>query len=443
MNPILNNAKKIRKILLSFIDTELKKNNKRNNNILIDSKSSTELSKQYQKYSDFRMEIIETYNCYQMSSTNYNNYFHVAVTYSQINNNYHVLYENKNFEKITSNDIVGSYIKGKTAKINPEPKYKKEKISYINVQQDKKKIIIGDKKIINRRKALYSSIAIPQKVLIPLDENNNSDNLNNKKTLNNLDNIPKIHNRNVNETICANKKRKLNVNFYEIKLKKYCSNLIKLKKKKTSKKSAEVKSPPIKRIQNTSTKRFTLVNETETQTTKTPNIKKIKDQPDIKSTNNKKQPKTRIFWNNPQKKPTHKRSSRAQSIKDTNILLQNLKNLNKKYGSPKKIKKQLTTQTNDSKNKEIVSQKISRKERGENVGEINSMKKVINGGVKNKRKMNPEKQTVKWNNKVFQLSNKLEHKHLVRKPLYQRANTLNKVNDVFKFKGNEIKLKEN
>ena len=73
MKEIVKNAKNIRKILLFFIDTELKKSAKKNNKILIDSKTSTELSKKYEKFSERRMEIIETYNCYQMDSINNNN----------------------------------------------------------------------------------------------------------------------------------------------------------------------------------------------------------------------------------------------------------------------------------------------------------------------------------------------------------------------------------
>ena len=39
MNAVLNNAKKIRNKLLYFIDTELRKNIKKNNILLIDSKT--------------------------------------------------------------------------------------------------------------------------------------------------------------------------------------------------------------------------------------------------------------------------------------------------------------------------------------------------------------------------------------------------------------------
>ena len=449
MNEILNTAKKIRKVLLYFIDTELKKNNKKNNNVLIDSKSSTELSKQYQQFSDYRMEMIETYNAYQMNEINNNNYFHVAVTYSKFNKNYQILYENKNFEKMTSNDIVGRYVEEKD--IKSQPKYENEKNSYIDISidnKDNKKIMIGDKKFNKRRKALYSSIAIPQNVIITFDENN-SDNLNNKKNLNNLEKDNKIHNKDGNETICVNKKRKLKVNYYEIKLKKYCSNLILLKKRKASKKGLDPKSPTKnnkKRFQ----KHLTLGASNTEQVIETPYRKKSKDskeKTESKLLNSKRQPKQKAkekLWKIPEKKNTHKRK-RAQSIKDTNLLLKTVKNLHKRnYASPKKIQKQLTNQ-NDSKNKEIISQKMTRKDRGK-IEELNEVRKMISGSIKNKRKMFGEKAVIKWNNKIFQMGNKYnfgEQPRSIRRPLYKRANTINKVHNVFHFRGNELKLKEN
>ena len=443
MKEIVKNAKNIRKILLFFIDTELKKSAKKNNKILIDSKTSTELSKKYEKFSERRMEIIETYNCYQMDSINNNNYFHVEVSYSQFNNNYHVSYENKNFEKIESNDIVGKYIKEK--KFKNKTKYNNEKNNYKDRAQDKKKIIIGDKKLNNRRKTLFSSIAIPQKAIMALDDNN-SDNLNNKKDVDKIDNYNKIHNQDGHKTICANKKRKLKANYYEIKLKKYCSTLIITKKnKRGSKKGAESKSPPTKRILKTLKKHSTL-KESGSQTLDTPNFKKSTE---IKLPNSKRQPKQKqkekILWKIPEKKATNKRA-RAHSIKDTNELLQTFKSLQKKNSSPKKIHKQLTTHTNDSKNKEIISQKIARKEKDKIFEENNGLKKMVSSGIKNKRKMFVEKATLKWSNKAFQITNKFnfgEQNRHVRKPLYKRANTINKVHNIFHFKGNELKLKDN
>ena len=444
MKEILKNAKKIRNILIYFIDTELKKNAKKNNNILIDSKSPKELSKQYQKFSDYRMEIIETYNGSQMNTNIYNNYFHVAVSYSQFNNKYNVSYENKNYEKVNSNtNIVGKYVDDMHNQ--KKFKYENEKNSYNDLPKDNnKKRIIGDKKFNHKRKSLYSSIEIPQKVITPFDENN-SDGLNNKKNMSKFDNDNKINN---NETVCVNKKRKSKVNYYENKLKKYCSNLIILKKKKISKKSIEPKSPPIKFKQKDIKKNYTL--------TDTPNIKKSKDskeKTESKQINSKTQHRKQNqkakekLWKIPEKKQTHKRT-RAQSIKDTNLLLKVVKNLHKRNASPKKLQKQLTTQQhNDSKNKEIISQKIARKERDKNLEDVNEVKKMISGSIRSKRKIfAAEKATIKWSNKAFQMGNKFnfgEQPRSLRRPLYKRANTINKVNNVFHFKGNELKFKEN
>ena len=72
---------------------------------------------------------------------------------------------------------------------------------------------------------------------------------------------------------------------------------------------------------------------------------------------------------------------------------------------------------------------------------------MISGNIRSKRKMfAAEKATIKWSNKAFQMANKFnfsEQSRNVRRPLYKRANTLNKVHNVFHFKGNELKFKEN
>ena len=452
MKEILKNAKKIRNILIYFIDNELKKSAKKNNNILIDSKTPKELSKQYQQFSNYRMDITETYNGSQVDTVNFTNYFHVAVSYTQFNNKYNVSYENKNYEKVNSNNIVGKYVDDIHNK--KKFKYENEKNSYKDLPIDSnKKRIIGDKKFNHKRKTLLSSIEIPQKVIIPFDENN-SDGLNNKKNMNKLENENKVNN---NETVCVNKKRKLKVNYYENKLKKYCSNLIILKRKKISKKQVETKSPPIKFKQKDLKKNFSLTKERNEQTLiETPNIKKSKDskektetkQINSKTNHRKQVQKTKEkLLKIPEKKSTHKRM-RAQSIKDTNLLLKVVKNLHRRNASPKKLHKQLTTQQhNDSKNKEIISQKIARKERDKNLEDVNEVKKMISGSIRSKRKIfAPEKTSIKWSNKAFQTGNKFnfgEQLRSIRRPLYKRANTINKVNNIFHFKGNELKFKEN
>ena len=113
------------------------------------------------------------------------------------------------------------------------------------------------------------------------------------------------------------------------------------------------------------------------------------------------------------------------------------------YLQKKCTNKQLVTQ-NDSKNKEMISQKITRKERGKNPEDID-VKKMISGNVRSKRKMPGEKATVKWSNKAFQMENKFNfgEQRSLRKPLYKRANTINKMNNIFHFKGSEIKFKDN
>ena len=74
---------------------------------------------------------------------------------------------------------------------------------------------------------------------------------------------------------------------------------------------------------------------------------------------------------------------------------------------------------------------------------------MISNGVKNKRKLFAERATIKPNsnmNKVSQIENKnnnLEPQaYANKKRHYKRANTLNKIQYIFHFKGSENKLKE-
>ncbi len=93
----------------------------------------------------------------------------------------------------------------------------------------------------------------------------------------------------------------------------------------------------------------------------------------------------------------------------------------------------------------MISQKITRKERVKNPEEIDVVK-MISGNIRSKRKMMGEKATVKFSNKAFQMENKFnlaEQPRPNRKPLFKRANTINKMNNIFHFKGSEIKFKDN
>ena len=444
MNAVLNNAKKIRNKLLYFIDTELRKNIKKNNILLIDSKTPEELNEKYQKFSDYCIDLIETYNGNQINYIISNNFFHVTVTYTSSNNDGKIYVENKNFDRVTSNNIaVGQYLNKKNSKLKSS--YEPDVLRF-NLNQknyiDNKKRTIGDKKFTKKRRTLCSSIEMPNKAIIMMNENN-IDSAHNQKILPRLDDDNKINN---NETICT-KKRILKSDYYENKLKKYCSNLILLKKKKNRKKFRE-KDPtsPKKNYPKKYKKNFTL-KPNSNQRLGTPNPKKSKDRTEqtkqivsIKSQhkNHKQKNKdkapylTRII----KKKSTYKRI-RALSIKDNNIFLDERIFL-KKNNSPKK-------QHFANYNKELTNQKLSRKEKDKNSNEKNEIKKIISGGIKSKRKIFAGKASLKKSNNNFPDTNKFNivgNPPPVRKPLYKRSNTLNKVHNIFHFKGNELKSKE-
>ena len=244
---------------------------------------------------------------------------------------------------------------------------------------------------------------MPNKAIIMMNENN-IDSAHNQKILPRLDDDNKINN---NETICT-KKRILKSDYYENKLKKYCSNLILLKKKKNRKKFRE-KDPtsPKKNYPKKYKKNFTL-KPNSNQRLGTPNPKKSKDRTEqtkqivsIKSQhkNHKQKNKdkapylTRII----KKKSTYKRI-RALSIKDNNIFLDERIFL-KKNNSPKK-------QHFANYNKELTNQKLSRKEKDKNSNEKNEIKKIISGGIKSKRKIFAGKASLKKSNNNFPDTNK-------------------------------------
>ena len=174
--------------------------------------------------------------------------------------------------------------------------------------------------------------------------------------------------------------------------------------KKIPKKQIEPKSPPLK-LKTKIFKKNNTLNKNEQHIIETPNVIKIKDSkdktepkaPNSLTQHKKKDQKSKVnkLFKIQEKKPGHKRA-RAQSIKNTHHFLKAMKSFHKKNDkniSPKKMQKQLVTQ-NDSKNKEMISQKIARKERGKNPEDID-VKKIISGNVRSKRKMLGEKATVK------------------------------------------------
>ena len=140
-------AKKIRNKLIYFIHTELKKKLKKAQNILINSMSFKELNDKYEKCSDYCVRKIETYSSSQMNNgIDYNNYYHVSLTYNSFNNNYHMLIDNRNIDQIIGkNNIIGKYYKGNSVHIRTTT----DKLKYNIIKGNNKfeKIIIGKKKI--------------------------------------------------------------------------------------------------------------------------------------------------------------------------------------------------------------------------------------------------------------------------------------------------------
>jgi len=432
MTEFLKNAKNVRKKLLYFIDTEIRKNIEKNNILLIDSKSPKELTRNFQKFSDYRMNIIESYNGCQLNAINPINYFHVSITYSSFNNNYKIWYENENFDikNKEENNIVGSYLEEN--KINYKKNYEREKIRFNDIPKNNKKKMIGNKKFSQRRKTLYSSVDIPKNSIMIMDGNNSDIFENNKKYIDKLDDN-KINNNDKNETFCAHKKRRLKINYYENKLKKYCSNFIILKKRK-------LKSPK-KRIKKNNTLKQENVN---INPIDFPNLKENKDITETKfpisiKSQHKQKIKGREKLNKISEKKNINGRERALTIKDTNNYLNVVKNYTKRIPSPRKN----TIVLHDSKPKE-TSQKTARKEREKNFEDVSEVRKMISGGIKSKRKIFAEKATIKCNNKIFQKDkiNTAEQAKAPKRTIYKRANTLNKVNNLFHFKGNEIKFKE-
>ena len=240
-------AKKIRNKLIYFIHLEMKKKSKCNNYLLINSMSPTELNNKYQKCSDYCVEKIETYSSCEMNNNNNNNYFHISVTYCSLNNNYHMLIDNRNIDQVIGeNNIIGKYYKGNTVNIkttiNKRRYYKNINDNNEN-ENNLEKMVIGNKKFRMRKKSIFSSLNIVKHMkLINENENNEMDHINNLNS--NHNNYKPLININQNndfkkiETNCANKMRKIknskNINIYTAKLKKYCSTLKIIKKRDTN-----------------------------------------------------------------------------------------------------------------------------------------------------------------------------------------------------------------
>ena len=238
-------SKKIRNKLIYYTYLDLKKKEKKENCLLINSMTSNDLNNKYQKCSDYCVKTIETYTSYEMNNGMENhNYFHVSITYCSLNKKYKMLIENNNnVEKyIGKTNIIREYYKKNSIDIvnNTIDKFKYKE----NLNESFEKKIIGEKKLKKIRRAIFSSLDITKNFnFMNKNENNNEikkeeDNL---KSNNNDENHKKIINEKFNNgTIFQNKIRKTGIekliNKNLIKLKYYCSNLILLKRKQNLKK---------------------------------------------------------------------------------------------------------------------------------------------------------------------------------------------------------------
>ena len=230
-------AKKIRNKLIYYSYLDLKKKLIKKNCLLINSMTPNELNDKYQKCSDYCVEKIETYASSQNNNgIDNNNYFHVSVTYCSLNNNYHMLVDNKNVDQyIGQNNIIGKYYKGNTLQIRTTTDKLKYNI-YLNENKLEKKII-GENKFKKKHRSIASSLEVNKKINFMDNENINE--VNELKSINNTQNIKKLINDKINnekiQTNCGNKIRKTNsqkiLNKHMLKLKNYCANLIKIEKK--------------------------------------------------------------------------------------------------------------------------------------------------------------------------------------------------------------------
>ena len=230
-------AKKIRNKLIYYSYLDLKKKLIKKNCLLINSMTPNELNDKYQKCSDYCVEKIETYTSSQNNNgIDNNNYFHVSVTYCSLNNNYHMLVDNKNVDQyIGQNNIIGKYYKGNTLQIRTTTDKLKYNI-YLNENKLEKKII-GENKFKKKHRSIASSLEVNKK--INFIDNENINEVNGLKSINNAQNIKKLINDKINnekiQTNCGNKIRKTNsqkiLNKHMLKLKNYCANLIKIEKK--------------------------------------------------------------------------------------------------------------------------------------------------------------------------------------------------------------------
>ena len=447
-------AKKIRNKLIYFIHLELKKKSKKNNVLLINSMTSKELNSKYEKCSDYCVERIETYSSSQINNGLDNNYFYVSLTYSSVNNKYHMLIDNRNNgQMIGENNIVGKYYKGNSVYIRTTTN---ENYNINKKDIELEKMIIGEKKFAKKKRVNYSSLNITKNILINDNENNNNlNNLNsdhnNHKNLNNIN----IDNE-AKKKMQTNKIKKIKIqstpNIYTIKLKNYCSTLKIIKKKKDkfkNQKTSELVSPAISEYKKKFKKGdyYTLKSGREESKILIPIINtkdnfNLRYQTEVFNTariknnnnnNNNSKLKSQILnlFKIPKKKILRKKK-KPPSIeipdKNTSPKKSSPKKALKKNSSPKKII--YTMRNNESQISKLIKKNIKKK-----ITEGNINKKFISSSIINKRKNlndnNIQDKAKNINNfatvvNTFKLYPLMNKKSVNRK--YKRANTGNNKN---------------
>ena len=461
-------AKKIRNKLIYYIHIELKKKSKNNHLLLINSMTPKELNNKYRKCSDYCIEKIETYSSSQMNNgIDNNNYFHVSLTYSSINNNYHMLIDNKNIEQIIGeNNIIGKYYKGNHVHIRTTTNKKNYNINDINGKENKlEKLIIGDKKFTQKKKITYSSLNIKKNIVL----NDSEKNFNNK-LLNNLNtnenNYKKIINLNSNEKIIqTNCEKKIKI--YSRKLKRYCASLIIIKKRRETNnihkiknsKNLELISPAISEHKKNFKKERNYLLKNEKEKPKMNNIYTNRENHNlicqtenhykIQNIHSKIKSQTKIslhLFSIPEKKNFH-RKNRAQSINIDNIFVEKI--TSSKKVSPKKKNTSPKKLINSMKVNNVLASNTMQKHHKKGKNTDSNIRNFIHGSFINKKKMfnpnNNNNDSNKYTNNVYSIlntfRNSAESNKKFDKKKFKRANT--GINKKYHFRGNEIKSKEN
>jgi hypothetical protein len=245
------------------------------------------------------------------------------------------------------------------------------------------------------------------------------------------------------------------VNIYTTKLKNYCASLKILKKKGNNlnqtknQKINDLPSPSINEVKKKYKRGYTIRSGKDKPQMHMPifglkgiNYERFKtdnqceDQNKVNNESIRKlKSQVKIVINQKQLKKTLHKKKRAQSIdKSTEKIL-----FPKKISSPKKIIN--SVRVNNEKELNLL-QKLNKKGKRK---ESNSIRKYISGGIINKRKMF-NNVNFKYSNNVnggIALLNKFKNEGMTKKPenkRFKRANT--GINKMYKFKNNEIKLKE-